>query len=479
MKDNLLKKFLSFSYGSWIGLVIGFVGTMITTRILSPQDFGKASMFTLVLNISMIFIIFGTDQSFVRFFYEEVEDKRGSLLYNCIKIPLLLTVVVSLVILLFSERVSVFLFEEYNFNVLVVLIIGIIIQVLYRYGTLVIRMQQKGNLFSILEILNRLLSLIIILILYHFLGAKYEIIIYSTVINLFLLTIISIISQSEYWNIRNLRSSQTTHNIKDILHYGSPLVLTMLITWLFQSFDKIAIKQWSSFDELGLYAAAFKIVALLNILKVTFSTFWTPVCYERFENNPDDKHFYEKITRMISFFLFLVAIFSIAGKDIIIYLLGREYKAAANIMPFLVFMPVMYTISETTVIGINFYKKPKWHILIALTSCLINIMGNWLLVPKYGAIGASISTAFSYIVFFTLRTQISLVYYNVNFGLKKIYFMIFIISVYAMYSVVNSNFYLNLLLGGVVILLMSYLYRKDLVNSYKIFNINKLFSNKS
>jgi len=49
MKENLIKKFLSFSYGSWIGLVIGFFSTMLTTRILSPQDFGKVSMFTLAI----------------------------------------------------------------------------------------------------------------------------------------------------------------------------------------------------------------------------------------------------------------------------------------------------------------------------------------------------------------------------------------------------------------------------------------------
>ena len=75
MKENLLKKFLLFSYGSWIGLVISLLGTIITTRILLPEDFGRASMFTLALNIAMLFILLGMDQSFVRFFYEEDEEK--------------------------------------------------------------------------------------------------------------------------------------------------------------------------------------------------------------------------------------------------------------------------------------------------------------------------------------------------------------------------------------------------------------------
>ena len=476
MNDNLFKKFLSFSYGSGIGLIIGFLGTMITTRILLPEDFGRASMFTLALNISMIFVLFGTDQSFVRFFYEEVEVNRGRLLYNCLKIPLVLSLIISGIILAFNRKISLLLFEKENFTAIIMLIIGILAQVLYSYSTLVIRMQQKGNLYSILEIISRTLSILTALILYFIMGPSYEIIIYSTVINLVILTAFSILNEKKYWSLENSISTKLVHSKKDILNFGSPLVLTMLITWLFQSFDKIAIKHWSSFDELGLYAAAFKIVALVSVLQGTFSTFWTPVAYEKFEKEPENKYFYEKMSKIITFAMLFVAVLSIAGKDIIVLLLGKNYREAVSIMPFLVFMPIMYTISETTVIGINFYKKPKWHILIALSSCVINLLGNWILVPKYGAIGASISTAFSYVVFFTMRTQISLIYYKVHYGLKKLYFMLLVISIYAVFSIFTTSFYMNILSGLGVILILVFVYKKDLVKGYQFINKQEIFA---
>jgi O-antigen/teichoic acid export membrane protein len=470
MKNNLLKKFLSFSYGSWIGLIIGFLGTVIATRILPPEDFGKASMFTLAMSVLMIFVIFGKDQAFIRFYYEENEENRGGLLYNCLKLPFIIAIIVVLLIFIFHKKISMFLFEEENLMVSLTLAIGILAQVLYRYGILVIRMRQKGNLFSILEILNRSFNLIIMLLLYLAFGQIYEIIIYSAVITLLFLTMVSIVFEKEYWNINNILKGNLKHSKTEIIKYSYPLVLTTLITWLFQSFDKIAIKHWSGFEELGLYAAAFKIVALLSVLQVTFSTFWTPVCYEHFEKNPEDKTFYEEMSKIVSFTMFFVAIISIAGKDIVIFVLGEDYRDAANIMPFLVFMPIMYTLSETTVIGINFYKKPNWHILIATVSCLINIIGNWLLVPNYGAIGASISTAFSYIVFFSLRTQISLKYYKVAYGLKRVYLMILIISSYAIYSIENTMTHMNLFIGFCILLFMFTLYYKDLVSTFKKYN---------
>ncbi len=67
----------------------------------------------------------------------------------------------------------------------------------------------------------------------------------------------------------------------------------------------------------------------------------------------------------------------------------------------------MYITSETTVIGINFFKKVRWHLLISFAVLAVNISSNLLLVPRLGARGAAISIGMSYVLFFALRTHIS------------------------------------------------------------------------
>lgn len=193
MKDNLLKKFISFSYGSWFGLIIGVLTTMITTRILSPDNFGKSSMFTTALNVLVLIVIFGTDQSFVRLFYEEEEEKRGGLLYNCIRIPFVLSIALIILIIVFNKEITLYLFGERNFLMAVILGIDVIIQVIHRYAVLVIRMQQRGNLYSILAILTKVLDFVLLLLFYYLLGNKYEIIIFSSVLTAFILTIYLVI----------------------------------------------------------------------------------------------------------------------------------------------------------------------------------------------------------------------------------------------------------------------------------------------
>lgn len=467
MKDNLFIKFLKFSYGSWIGLILGVLSTMLITRMFPPDVFGKASMFDLFVQVALIITIFGMDQSFVRFFYEEQNKKRGALLFNSLRIPALISFIMALLIIILYKPITVFLFDKESFLLALLIVCAIFAQLIFRFAQLVIRMQQKGNIYSLLQIFNKLLYLLFVIIFFFLIGSYFEVLIISTVLTVLLLSIIAVLFENQFWSLSNFKIKNVKHSLSEIIKFGAPFVLTIFISWLFEAFGKIAIRHWSTFGELGIYSAAMRLVALVSILKVTFSTFWTPVSYEQFENNPEDKDFFRYISVVVTFAMFLVAILSIGAKDLIVLLLGKDYHGAATIMPFLVFMPVFYTISETTVIGINFYKKVKWHVLIAGISCGVNILGNWILVPVLGSLGAAISVAISYIVFFTLRTIISLKYYKVRYPLVRIYLMAFILLGYSILTVKIDSIMINIYLSFLPLVLLIVLFYKDLIDIVK------------
>src|SRR5699024_8110698 len=123
MKNSLIKKFLTFSYGSWIGLALGLVTTMLTTRLLPPDAFGKASMFDLFLQVGMILTIFGTDQSFVRFFYEEEPEKRGALLYKSLRLPVISTSIMLVVLMFWYRPITYFLLVKVDIKFVICLYI--------------------------------------------------------------------------------------------------------------------------------------------------------------------------------------------------------------------------------------------------------------------------------------------------------------------------------------------------------------------
>ena len=74
LKNNLIKKFLSFSIGGYVNALIGLLTVPIVTRMLSPEQYGIASLISIIVEMLVVFCSLALDQSFVRFFYEVEED---------------------------------------------------------------------------------------------------------------------------------------------------------------------------------------------------------------------------------------------------------------------------------------------------------------------------------------------------------------------------------------------------------------------
>ena len=69
--------------------------------------------------------------------------------------------------------------------------------------------------------------------------------------------------------------------------------------------------------------------------------------------------------------------------------------------------PLFYTLSETTVVGIGITRKSAYSMAASVIAVLVSVIGNYFLVPIYGAAGAAVSTAIAFWVFFFLRTEFS------------------------------------------------------------------------
>ena len=155
-------------------------------------------------------------------------------------------------------------------------------------------------------------------------------------------------------------------------------------------------------------------------------------------------------------------------KDIFAIVLGEKYREASYLLPFLIFNPIMYTVSETTVLGLYFMKKTKAQMIPPIVACISNMAGNVILVPAIGIKGAAISTGISYIIFFTVRTFLGQKYYDMELNLKNYYFVTLFVLLYAFYNTfVKFNFF-TIIGYFMCIFILIFLYRKTfkLIFSY-------------
>ncbi|HBT50674.1 MAG TPA: polysaccharide biosynthesis protein [Petrotoga sp.] len=453
---EFIKSFFQFSIGQWIAALISFITTPITTWLIIPEEFGRASMFTLAFNLLLNVALLGADQSFVRMFYERPEDKRRDLLWDSLLPSLSIGVVVFVVIGIFWKELSFVLFGGYShFLVIFLLGVTILIGILERFSTLAVRMKKRGIAFSTLRVVNGVTNAVFTILYALFVSRSF----YAVIVGLFfshtVTALLAIFFERELWFGK---FKVDFKSIKAIVRYGLPFVPTFLITWLFQSIDRLALRNYSDFMEIGLYSAAFKVVSVMNLIQLGFTTFWTPVSYESYEKEPESKGIFEKTSVFIAAAMFVFGLLIVVFKDVIFLLLESSYRQAAGISSFLILMPIMQTVSEVTVVGINFKKKTYWHMLIASVAAGVNVFGNLMLVPVYGAKGAAFSTGVSYIVYFCMKTFISKRLFPVNYHLGKFFIstLVFVIVAFINTFVINMVFQVVSAVLGLMVVMFVY-----------------------
>ena len=461
-EQSLLKHFMIIGGGAVINMLIGLITTPLITRLVDPTDYGQLSLFNTYSNIIMMIFCLGLDQSLVRYFYkQDSEEYKRTVLFKCWFYPVIVFCIcaaLGLIYVISTGKAK----TQNEICIVILFVINVIALLLNRFSTLILRLTKKSNLYSAMNILHKIFYVLITLGLVMVYQSHYfQILAFATVMASVIPAAVGIIVENKMWNPFSKRYSGKIEYI-EMIKYGIPLVVANGIYMIFQAIDKICLSHFCSYADVGVYASAMSLMSIIAILRTTFNTIWAPVSVERYEKNPEEKEFFKKGNRYITVIMFAFGITLMLAKDLIAFLLGEKYRSAAMIMPFLLFQPIMYTVSETTVIGIYFKNKSYAQLIVSGAACIFNIIGNIILIPLIGAKGAAVSTGLSYILFFTLRTVFSNKFYYVDFGLKKFYFVTFLTVLYALYNTFVPFNWLSVVLYIILAIVGCTLYRETI-----------------
>ncbi|MFP7393981.1 polysaccharide biosynthesis protein [Niallia circulans] len=445
---QFLSKLVGFSFGPIIGALIAFITIPVTTYFISPEEYGKSGMFTLYLGLVLSLLYLGLDQSYTREYHET--DNKDNLLKNVLVLPLFLTIILFIVICLNTSSISLILFGDPSYRITAITFgVLLIFMVIERFLMLSIRMEEKAIEFSIVNILVKLGILILTLIFILFIRRDFLAVIYSTFFGQVLADAYLVIRYRKRLSFKNYYFDKNL--LIKLLKFGSPLIIAAAMANLLNSLDRISLRIWSTFYEIGILTAALKVSATLTIVQTSFANFWVPTAYRWYNQKKSIRHF-EFISQVILLVMSVCFCFILLFKDIIVILLSKDYYDAKFIIGLLCLQPIMYTVSETTTLGIVFSKKSYYHLWVSLIALLPNIVLNILLVPKFGAVGAAISTGFSFVLFFVSRSYFS----NKNwegFSVKKHYIIALILFLAAILNTNETSYIINVFILIIILII--------------------------
>mgnify|MGYP002076930124 CR=1 FL=1 len=184
--------------------------------------------------------------------------------------------------------------------------------------------------------------------------------------------------------------------IKLILKAALPFALLVGFSTVYNRIDIVLITKLLGYTQTGLYTAAYKFFDLLAFFPAVVSHALYPLFATLMVQNKmgEIKAMLEKYLRfMAALSLPLGVGGSILAKQII-GILSPDYAAAAPVLAVLVWAPAilfMYIVVNSLVIS----QLTKLAMIVTGVNVVINLIGNIILLPKIGIIGAAIMTLVS------------------------------------------------------------------------------------
>ncbi|WP_290852171.1 oligosaccharide flippase family protein [Fervidobacterium sp.] len=452
IKRKFLGKYLSFSVGTWINAVISFFSVPLVSWLIEPSEYGKANMFLMMYSMVLSIVVFGTPNALMRF-YHKIEDK-GRLLWSCLIVPIMLSTLFAILALIFKKQVNLFLVGQESTSTYLLLIASVFFGVLQTFNQTLIRIQGKGFVYSSLQIVNSVSNVAFVLTCAFFFRRDFYAILYAQMLSTLITTGIGFSFQHEDWIPVKIDKGILT----EIIAYSYPFLLVGLLWWLLGWTDRIILRMYTGFAEIGLYSAAFKLMSITNLFTTGFSTFWYPFAYEQYEKNRENKYVLAKVFDYVSFVMFSLSLIIISAKSLLFLLFEKSYRESAFVIPFLLLNPILTMMAIVADRGIDFLKKTYWFIVSDGAALAFNLVGNLLLIPILGAKGAALSTGLSYVIVFTIESTVSEKLYPVKYKLKRAYFFTVVFSLVAAINTFIERVGIGILssLVGLVVVILLY-----------------------
>ena len=252
-------------------------------------------------------------------------------------------------------------------------------------------------------------------------------------------------------------SLRINSKLPKMLSYSIPLIFNS-IAWMIISYsDRFMVNFFLSASAVGLYSVASKIPSLLTTIFNIFNQAWSISAIKQFETNTMSKSFYASVFSSYN----LLIIFSANSllwiiKSFMKIYVSPEYYIAHVYVPILLlggcFLGVVNFFGSILASG----KDSKNVMLSSLFGSLMNISLNFILIPKFGIMGAVFATAISYFAIAIYRFFVSRSIIRFDIKIYEMFFSYLLVSFQAILLSLQKDSIITFLLITIILVLINF-----------------------
>lgn len=383
------------SLGTFGSKLLVFLMVRFYTGYLTTSQFGTADIITQTCNLLLPIISLGITNGVFRFAIDSNHDKKSvfsSGLYTITLGGLLFLIIAPLLAISAQLR-----------NYLWLIVIYTMASCYHSLCAQFIRAKNKTAFFAVQGIVNTSLVIlfnILFLAVCHFGVTGYVL----SVVLADGLTALLIFFKEKLW--REIVRKPDKSTLKQMLSFSIPMIPATIFWWVTSVSDRYMVTWFLGADANGIYAVSNKLPTFLTLLSTVFMQAWQFSAISESENDKKEHiAFYSKVWSSFQSVMFLAGSAITALSVPLIKILTTEsFYSAFEFVPMLslamVFSAFANFIGSVYVVE----KRSKNSFLTTMVGAGLNIVLNFILIPKIGSQGAAIATFLSYLAVFIIRT---------------------------------------------------------------------------
>ncbi len=396
---NFFKSLSIYTITSILNSSIPFLLLPILTSYLTPKEYGLLAIIQIFIIFTIPFISVNI-QSTLQLEYHELNQKEFSLWVSSIlTIPIVTTIIVSIFFILMES----FVHQVVDVSLLWILFIPFIatMQIIPQTILSIYRISERPINYAKYQLSLTLLNLIMTLVLVVLCHLKWEGRLLAIFLSYFIFSFIGIYILVK---LKILIFQIEKSYIKKALKLGFPLILHVVSGALFMMSDRLFISYYLGNEVVGIYSVGAQVAMIAMIIQTSFNQAWVPFLFKNLKIGlKENKIKIIKISYLsILFFIFLPFIIELFNPIIFKLLINDKF---IDSMKYVFWISLGYSFLGMYKVVTNyiFYeKRVKTLSIMTFGSLLINLVLNYILIHKYGAIGVAYGTAITVAIFFII-----------------------------------------------------------------------------
>jgi len=401
------------------GLVSRILATLLLplyTHYLPPNSYGRVEIVTATTAVAAIALQLGIASAFFRFYFDEkTEAGKLTVIRTSFWFTMSMSTVGLVVGVVFAGPIGHWLGLGHDPTLVRAGAVGLWAQTNYQQLTALFRVEERSVQYAIASVCNVLITvaaMVVFVAVFHW-GAV------GLVVGNFTGTLVVYAALVAY-RTEQLGLEFDRPLLRKMQVFGLPLVPSALALWTINWVDREFVVWYKGLAEAGVYSAAVKIASVITFVMVAFRTAWPAFAYS-IEDDRDAKRTYAFVlTYLLTFASWCALALGALAPWWVRLLTSPHYTRAEKGVALLAFAGAVYAGYTVLAIGSGRARRTQLNWVVTGVGAGVNVGLNFWLIPRWGMVGASISTAAAYVVLFVGMTLYAQHVYPVPYQWRRI-----------------------------------------------------------